>query len=76
MGGNIVKGGLKFLFEELFGFVISEFVSDIILGIFGFILLMVFGFFSIKFTIVHFKTPKCEHKRRGVCYQCDPLDID
>ncbi len=76
MGGNIVKSGLKFVFEELFGFAISEFVPDIIFEIIGIILLVFFVFFAIKLSIDHFKTPKCEHKRRGVCYQCNPLDLD
>lgn len=76
MGGNAVKSGLKFLFEELFGFALNEFIPDIVLEILGYILLVTIGTLALKFTIDHFKTPKCQHKRRGVCYECDPLDID
>ncbi|UKS27167.1 hypothetical protein LOZ80_37905 [Paenibacillus sp. HWE-109] len=76
MFGGLVKSVLKYIFEALFGIAFEEFVPDIAIEIFGIILMPIVMFFLIKFTIEHYKTPKCEHKRRGVCYQCNPLEID
>jgi uncharacterized membrane protein YuzA (DUF378 family) len=75
---NALKSGLKWLAEQLFG----EFFEEILKNIFGESVLawigyMFFGSIAILCVwvlIKHFKTPKCIHKRRGVCYQCDPME--
>lgn len=73
------KQGIKWLAKELFGElftnILSSYMSDLILSIFGFIMLGSIAILVILERIKHYRTPKCKHKRRGLCYECDPIEI-